>query len=729
MFAMVGLTTLLTITAWGVSFARNRDFQSDMLTAASQTQDQVKQDGIDLVEVRDSDPDLRQALPVLNALRDLPQGYAADQAGGPGLTMRFGLFQRGLADQAQEAYREGLRRIMLPRVLYRLEQYMESNRGDAMALYEPLKVYLMLGGQGPLEAKAVQAYVTGDWARELYAGSDSAAERGQLANHLKALLEDENLAAAWPGRKAPLAANLVRDVRVEVQGLSAASRAYAVMRQKAATAGEPWVMASLLSEGDAQAFAQPDAVMAAQIPYFFTRPGYEKQYLISLASVQKDIEKDAWVLGSNAESIRSEIGNIRPGVAGLYAQEYIAAWEGVVNVLQPGDFFNNPTAFGAFTKEPSPLERVLIELRKNTSFEGGAGAVANRAITQRMNRSRAGQMATEFGAGRESGLDAGAQIAAHFRDLHEYVGDGKRPGPLKEFVAAVKQAGTAVMAARSAVSAGAATDQLQAAMAAAIAQVGAAGATAPPLLQKFVQDAAGGGAKAQVSTATGAVATSYSEVANACREVAQERYPFFGSATQDASMIDVIRVFGPGGVMDGFVQQRLGPLIDNSGPVWRWRSDNPITAAMDPASPEEFAKAAEVRDLLVGGVPLKVAVERFGADTGAVEFSSGNSTQRFDRSSTGARPVSWSPQANPEAFIVFHPAAEGKGAPARISAEGPWALFRLMDQAEKQNAGPQSIRATFRSGGHLATLLIQLPNDRNPFSRGGTWSFRCPGAL
>ena len=729
MFVAVGVTTLLTITAWGVSFARNRDFQGDMLAAATQSQEQIKQDGLDLIEVRDSDPDLRQALPALNALRNLPQGYAAAQAGGPALTMRFGLFQRGLADQAQEAYREGLRRIMLPRLLYRLEQYMQTNSGDAMALYEPLKVYLMLGGQGPLEPKAVEAYITGDWARELYAGSDSAAERGELATHLKALLEDENLAAAWPGRKASLAADLVRDVRIQVQGLSAASRAYAVMRQKAATAGEPWVMASLLSEGDAQAFASPDAVMATQVPYFFTRDGYEKQYLISLASVQKDIEKDAWVLGSNAESIRSEIGNIRPGVAGLYAQEYVAAWEGVVNVLAPADFFNNPTAFGAFTKEPSPLERVLIELRKNTSFAGGASAVASRVVNQRMGSSRIGQAARDYGAGRESGLDAGAQIAAHFRDLHDYVGDGKQPGPIKDFVAAVKQAGQAVIAARSAVSAGAATDQLQAALAAAIAQVQTAGATAPPLLQKFVQDAAGGGAQAQVSTVTGAVATSYSEVANACREVAQERYPFFGTAEQDASMIDVIRVFGPGGTVDGFVQQRLAPLIDNSGPVWRWRSDNPITAQMDPASPEEFAKAAEVRDLLVGGVQLKVAVERVGSDTGAVEFSSGNSTQRWDRGSGGAKPLSWSPQANPEAYIVMHPATEGKGAPARISAEGPWALFRLMDQAEKQNAGPQSIRATFRSGGHWATLLIQLPSERNPFSRGGTWSFRCPGVL
>lgn len=728
MFAAVGLVSLLTISAWGVSFARNRDFQSDLLDASNETRSQLKQDSIDLVEVRDSDPDLRQSLPALNALRALPQGFEVAEAGGPPLTMRFGLYQSGLAGKAQEAYREGLRRIMLPRLLLRLEEFMASNRGDAMALYEPLKVYLMLGGQGPLEAKAVQSWITADWATQLYPGSDSSAERRQLGMHLKALLQDENLAAAWPGRKAPLNAELVEGVRVEVQGLSAASRAYAIMRQKAATAGDPWVMSNLLSAGDAAAFAQPDAVMATQVPYFFTRPGYEKYYLVALASVQKDIERDAWVLGSNAESIRSDIGNIRPGVAGLYAQEYIDAWEKVIAVMQPGDFFNNPVAYGAFTKDPSPLERVLLELRKNTSFEGGASGAAKRALDQRLQRSRVGRVVGDFQAGRETGLDAGAQIAAHFADVHAYVGDGKGQGPIKEFVAAVKQAGSAVLAARSAVAAGAATDQLQAAMAAAVAQVGAAGATAPPQLQKFVQDAAGGGAKAQVATVTGAVATSYAQVASACREVAQERYPFFGAAKEDAAIVDAIRVFGPGGTIDSFVQQRVQPLIDNSGPMWRWRSDNPLTATMDPASPEEFAKAAEIRDLLVGGVPLKVAVEKFGSETGALEISSGSATQRFDRQSSGARALSWSPQGNPEASVTLLP-LEGKGSPARISTDGPWALFRLMDLAEKQNAGERAIRATFRSGGHWATLLIQLPSERNPFSRGGMWSFRCPSTL
>ena len=737
MVAGIGVIAALTLVAWGVSFFSNRSFQASMLTASSGVRDESKNVGVDMVEVRESDPDLAAVLPVLDALRGLPNGAASD---GPPWSQRFGLYQASLAEGGQEAYREGLRRILLPRLLLRLENRMASGGTDAMALYEPLKIYLMLGGQGPMDRRAVTSFIQGDWATEQFAGSDNTAVRRDLGVHLAALLEDDNIASAWPSRKAPLNASLVTNTRALLQTLSPADRAYAVLRQKGATAGPAWQMASLLSQGDAAAFANPDAVLSIQIPYLFTREGFEKFYTVALATVQRDIEKDAWVLGSDASSLKEDMGNIRPGVAGHYARDYIETWQKVISAMQPGDYFNNPVALAAFTRDPSPLERVLLELRKNTKFEGGAQAVASRAIQQKLNQSRLGQAVGDYGAGREMGLDAGGQIANAFRDVHDYVGTGKGAAPIKEFVTAVREAGKGVNASRMAISSGAATDSLQAVMNTALSQVSLAASGAPAALQDFATAASGGGAKAQVSTVTGAVTTAYLQVAQSCQEVAQERYPFFRAASQDAAMLDVLRVFGPGAAMDGFVSTRLDPLIDRAGPLWRWRGDTPITAALDPASPEEFGKAAKIRDLLVSGLQFKVAVERLGSETGAVEFSSGNSSQRFDAAGPTARPLSWSPQGNPEAFIAFQPATGAAAAavpapgatgaaPSRLEAEGPWALFRLMDKAEVQNAGPQSIRATFRSGSQWATLLFQLPSPENPFSRGGTWSFRCPTAL
>ncbi|WP_326523459.1 type VI secretion system membrane subunit TssM [Sphingomonas sp.] len=736
--AALAAVVLVTISAWGVSFARNRAFQNDLLAKSNDASNLMRDAGVDLKQVRDGDADLRATLPALNALRGLPRGYADRQNGGPPLTMTFGLYQTGLSRQAEETYRDGLRRVLLPRLLLRLEQYMQSAANDPMRVYEPLKVYLMLGGAGPMDKGSVKAWVTGDWATEVMPGADSQAERNQLAGHLNALLDDENLAAAWPDRKAPLDGQLVATARAAIGTLSLADRAYAVMKQRAASKGAPWEVANVLSQGDALAFAAPDRAIAARIPYFFTRDGYEKTYIPGLATVQADLKKDLWVLGGDGETagVQEEMSNVRPGVAGLYAKDYIAAWEGMLKLLQPGDFFRDAAAFGAFTKSPSPLKRVLVELRRNTIFAGGSSAVARRAITARMQRSTIGSYAGTAMEDRAQAIDAGAQITAYFEGLHEYSGDGKGSAPIDEFVAAVKQAGQAVIAAKS-VGGGGGADATGAAMAQANASVAAAAAGAPPQLQEFVNQAAKGGASAQTSAAQGAVSDAYAQsVLPACKEVAQEHYPFFGGAKQDASTVEILRVFGMGGTLDGFVDQRLKPLIETAGPVWRWRSDDPITATLDPQAPEEFAKAAQIRDLLVGGLPLKINVASFGADVGLVEFSASGATYRFDRGTNTARPVLWSASGGlPEASVVLYRAPAAGAAPGagdelrRIETEGAWALFRLIDQAQKENAGERAIKATFGDGARAVTLMIQLPGDKNPFSRGGLWSFRCPAQL
>jgi type VI secretion system protein ImpL len=529
--------------------------------------------------------------------------------------------------------------------------------------------------------------------------------------------------------------------RAAIGTLSLADRAYAVMKQNAATAGPPWLAANILSQGDALAFANPKQALAAQIPYFFTREGYDKSYLIGLATVQQDLKRDLWVLGGDAgtDSVQEEMTNVRPGVAGLYAKDYITAWEGVLKQLAPGAYFSNPTAFGAFTKSPSPLKRFLIELRKNTIFTGGAQSGLSQAARYGMNRSRLGRFAQEMGRGRASGIDAGQEIADYFQSLQDYVGDGRRPAPVDDFVAAVKSAGEAVIAAQS-VGGGGGSDATQAQMATAMAVVKAAAAGAPPQLHDFAASAAGGGSAAQVGAAHGAVADAYAQtVLPACQEVAQEHYPFFGATSRDAAMVDVLRTFGMNGIVDNFVQTRLKSLLETNGPVWRWKADDPVAATLSPTTPQALEKAAELRDMLAGGLPIKVKVDGFGADVGMVEVSSGGTRYRFSPSSNVSKPLLWSATGGlPEASVVLYRAAANppkNGDPipgvelARVDAEGPWALFRVMDKADKENAGAKAIKAHFGQGGSSATLRIELPDNHNPFSRGDLWSFRCPSTL
>lgn len=722
----IAVVAVLVLVLWGVSFARNRGFQHDMLAKAAAVEKLKHESGLDLVEVGDNDPGLDQALDTLRALRDLPRGYAEQAAGSPPLTMRFGLYQSGLAARGSEAYREGLRRILLPRILLQLEQHLKENLANPLTIYEPLKVYLMLGGQGPLDKAAVKSWVTGFWASGPFAGGDAEATRKELGQHLDALLADDDMAGVWAGRRAPLDGQLLSAARQAVQGMSMAERAYAILRQKAfASSDAPWSATTILASGDARAFADGDQVLHAEVPFFFTRSGYERAYQLGLATVQADLRKDVWVLGKDADTtaVREQIGQVRGGVAALYAADYIAAWNKVIGLLQPAAYFQDVGALAAITRAPSPLKLVMLEVRKNTSFTGGTRA-AGTAIGTKLTAKLGAAAPLVRGAGGGTSTDAGQVIEDSFKPLAAYVGDGKAPAPIDDFLTALRSASTALQTAQM-TGGGLGGEAVQSQMNAAMAAVAVAAAGAPPQLQPFVAAAAKGGTTARVSAASGAVSEAYAQsVLPACKAASQDRYPFFSASANDVALIDAQRVFGAGGTIDGYAQQRLQPILDTSGPVWRWKEGDPVVATLDPASPDSFAKAAQIRDLLAGGLVLRVELASFEGGADAAQFTNGDTNIRFDATNKAAKQLRWSAQGGaPEASVTIY---KGGQEVRKLDEQGIWALFRLMDKARRENSGPTTFLATFGDGITGVTFRIGLPDEHNPFARGGIWTFRCP---
>ncbi len=254
----------------------------------------------------------------------------------------------------------------------------------------------------------------------------------------------------------------------------------------------------------------------------------------------------------------------------------------------------------------------------------------------------------------------------------------------------------------------------------------AAGA-APPALQPFITAAAKGGAQAQTTEASGAVATAWTtSVLPACQGASQDKYPFFTGSQNDVAVLDAMKTFGTNGTMDSFVQQKLSAMLDTSGPVWRWKADDPVASTFNPSSADEMSRLAQLRDLLSGGVTFKVAVAAFGPDVDGVEFSSGGTAYKFDASNMAAKPMIWNLQGLPEAHVTL---TKGGTPVDNETGDGPWALFRLMEKAKKQNSGPTAFQATFGQGTKTVTFNILLTSTFNPFSRGGVWTFRCPTAL
>ena len=89
-----------------------------------------------------------RVLPLLDQARALPHGY--DRGKDDGFSwLHLGLSQRGkLAAGAHSVYRHALERVLLPRLIWRLEEQMRGAIDRPDYLYEATRVYLMLGGEG-----------------------------------------------------------------------------------------------------------------------------------------------------------------------------------------------------------------------------------------------------------------------------------------------------------------------------------------------------------------------------------------------------------------------------------------------------------------------------------------------------------------------------------------------------------------------------------------------------
>ena len=733
----IGISALALSVAWVVSFRNNNQFLKQTQEAALVAADEINFSRVDLAQVGESDVPLEQLLPLLDQLREMPEGYAARLESKPPLSKRFGLYQKGQSRQNAEIYQNGLRRTLMPRIILRLEDQIRRNMNDPVALYEPLKVYLMLGGaapEGQLDREAIRNYVERDYATNIYSGSEMRPVRDALSRHLKALVEDPNIQAGWAGRKAPLDGDLVFDARSSVAQLSLAQRAYAIMKEASANLEGDWRMDAILQRGDVLAFANSDEILEQTVPYFFTREGFNKSYAIKLATVEKSLRRELWVVGeddSNA-SIEREMGNLRAGVSNSYATDYIAHWERIIGQLQPGDYFNDPKAYRAFVRAPSPLKKVLVEVRDNTSFAGGGLAKAGEmAMDRATRRSRVIRAASNIsGASGGRGMSADIQVENYFNDINDWTGRDEEPAALDEFVTLVRNSFKQVLVSQN--SNGAINSSAR--LAEALAPIEQAAFEVPDLVSGFVNQVARGGNKAQNNIIKSDIQNNYQQnVLQFCKNAVQSRYPFELSSSQEAGLREVRAAFGEGGKMTLFVNEQLTPYIQQNAGKWRWATNNQVTRDFGLSSIDNFQKSYELQDAIANGLPLEIELVELGANVSRVELSTSGATLKYSAENFDPQSITWQLGAGVvrSSELVTY-SRDGSGRDAMLwdlKTSGDWSLFRVFDKARIRNSGRGSVTAQFRSGEDRIVLKVSFPEKQNPFSGGGLWSVKCPSKL
>ncbi len=736
-YAVVALLTL-GIAGWLVVNRSSSEREIGEMASAVETYEKIaKETTFDPV----NDADLPRLVPLLDAARDLSK----TAKGSSPLLAGFDLSQTAkLRGGAEGVYRHALGYALLPRLIWRLEAQMRGYFTQPEFLYEATRVYLMLGGQGPLDRSLVKEWMTYDWQAQ-YSGPGNLAMVASLQQHLDALL-------AQPLPAVSLDEALVAKARTTFSRVSLASRAYSRIKPSAAAQGlPPWRPSDVLGRAGGSVFTRASGRRLSDgIPGFLTVEGFHKVLLPALATATREVAAESWVLGQKVPvnfdlPQQSEVAN---EVVKQYMEDYAKAWDALLQDLEitPLRSLNQASQdLYILASKQSPLKELLVAIARQLTLSEPpkpSAAEAAAAELEKAAKEKAAAAAPTVAksaalaallagqAGAAPALPPGHQIDERYRPLRDLVTPaGSAPidqvlkllDDLRQQLARMNAAGVGA----SAVAAG--DDPSLALRAESQRQPQPLGRWLAGMAEQSTA-LRSGGARQQVAAAYNGV----NGPGRLCAPAVNGRFPFVPGSSNETPLDDFAKLFAPGGLIDGFFNTQLRPYVNTTGKTWTPQAVDGVSAPVSPADIAQFQRAAVIRDLFFASGSTTIAV-RF--DIMPVELDSGASqvSLEFDGTSVTyahgparSTQITWpGPNGMTNVRLVFNPPPGG--GTGVIAETGPWAMFRLFGRGSLQQAGsPERYLLTFSLGERRAAFEIRAGSVMNPFAPGVLQDFRCP---
>ena len=416
-------------------------------------------------------------------------------------------------------------------------------------------------------------------------------------------------------------------------------------------------------------------------------------------TIAEHADEAGWVLNDRSPATqrvlqqRSAREQIARQVGRRHAQAVIAEWDRLLSTLAlqiPGG--GEPLErFGAtLAAADSPLRQLLRRIA--TEFPPVAGAPAGSPASQAF----------------------GAALDEHFGTLRQY-----------------------------AVGAGAiAVDRLVAPLAGALQEPAGVRATelgralqaeaerAPPPLRKLWSDLADALAEQQRRTLERRLGGGLNELAQSCRRLTADRFPFASNARRDMPYADFARVFGPNGLLEAFFQARLASQVDSKHRPWRWLGDaSPSEKAQ--ATLRSFEMADSIRRLFFppgSELPqLRLQLTPAAMDGELLLFSADIDGQllRYENGPRRPKAVVWpGPAATQRVLLRILPAG-----PSDVGAEvheGPWALLRVLQRHGWQRSNSAASLARLEVDGRVLSVEVTADAPVSAALLGELPKFRCP---
>ncbi|MBL4805916.1 MAG: type VI secretion system membrane subunit TssM [Rhodobacteraceae bacterium] len=725
---------------WAISYLGN-----EKLIASAATRIDLFEELAEPVPISPiSDINLAQIAAPLTILRTLP-GNPEQGDIEPPRALTYGLYQGDeIGSEAIQTYRQALNQMMLPRLLLKLERQMQANLNNPNLLFEALKVYMMLGLQGPLDESLVVEWMRADW-DITYAGEANAQLREDLQGHLVSMINQ-------PMREIALHGPLVEQVQTLLNETPVSQRIYnSIIAGPNARDLPDWRILDAGGPLTSRVLIRPSgAPMSEGVEGIYTKNGFYAVFLPSALNVAEQLKNENWVLGDRAEDLSdpNALSRIGEDVLDLYFTDYIAAYENVlgdIDVVPMGDMVAVISVLNDLSGPSSPIKKILLSIENETrltvrdqplELEGAANEAKNFAARELFDAQGLRTQAligilqsSAIATGQAPPPPPGTVVETRFKWLREFVlpidegAPSALDGVMEGLTGLYQELNRLSVLGNTASLTQNASTNLQVLL----------GRTPDPMKRWITQvtsssaGVAAGGARSNLN------ATWQRVVLPTCNRGVNNMYPFFKSQPADISIQEFSRLFAPQGLIDSFFQDNLQEFVDTSSSPWRWRRIQNQELGISDAVLAQFERASQIRDafFLTPGLPVVsfslkpialgdgVRRVQLAVDGQILDYRNGQALQDT--------PMQWPGPGGPTQ-IVLQP--NRRNAENSRSAEGAWAFFRLLDASEVRggNDSAQS-RVVFNIGGRFAVFQLRAGAAYNPFQLSALRAFRCPSSL
>ena len=691
-----------------------------------------------------SDARISDVVPALNILRELPGNPAAGDPQPP-VELTWGLYQGdAVGTETAQSYRGALNTLLLPRLLFRLEEQMQTNMNNTDLLFEALKIYLMLGLQGPMDNDLVAQWMQIDWALT-FPGQDQL--QADLRGHLDEMLNQ-------PMREIALNGPLVDQIQGLLSETPLSERIYqSIVKGPAARRLPQFRLTEVGGPAASRVLLRPSGkALSDGIEGIYTYSGFHDYFLPEVLAVSERIQYESWVLGPRgaAETTPDALARLTRDVLNLYYNDYVARYDGLLADIDiiPMESLSHATEVTNVLSGPSsPIVNILDAVSTETKLtqpresevvasnvvDSATDFIASEALSKLDSQGQA--LVDVLGSAVPAGAEQekpGQFVEDRFADLHALVdGIDGAPSQLDQLIGTM----TEVYRELNRMSLGRNSGAVIATQGgSAAARLQEETSRLPGPMQRWASQVAAGSSGITVGGArTGLNAKWQAQVFPFCKRALDGRYPFDRRAEADVALQDFARLFAPNGLIDAFFNENLISFVDTTSNPWRWRRVNNVDLGISDAVLAQFQKAAEIRDsfFLAPGLPsvsFDITPIALDPKVGQVTIDIEGQTVSYAHGPPEVTPLTWPGKAGGRTRVAYSP--ERSDIENVITQDGPWAWFRLLDSAEvrRTNVSDRN-RVTFIIGGRFAIFQLRAGTVLNPFDSSAVDGFRCPRSL